>query len=160
LPVAHVIEAITNQTRERYVENNPEPPVPTFRIEGTPGSFVEVEYDEKTILGDDVPQEAKDAWVKHQAWDAGLRNMFGTQLVRTLATMGTKFEIPDDDEWIKDAAFVGLDVPEDARERRLFYFSNFILGKPQDGYTISQGVYAASGFNEALAVTTEDSFQS
>lgn len=160
MPIAHVIESITSKTRNEFVEKSPEPSIPTYRVEGAPGTFVDVAYDEKTIENDDVPQEAKDAWIDHVAWQTALKQEFGQVLIRTMAVMGVGYDYPDDDEWIKDAEYVGLEVPKDPRERRVFYFSTFILGNRNDGYTISQGIYAASGFNEALNTTIEDSFQS
>lgn len=165
LPVAHVIETATNKIRAEYVEENPEPDLPTKKIEGVGGATVERVYTAEEIakLDGDNPDHMSiiEQFQVHALWDARLKQRTGTHVIRTIAIMGARFDMPKDDEWLKDAKYIGLEIPDanNPRDLRLFYFTTFVVGNRDDGYLLSQGIYAASGFNEALTATIEDSFR-
>jgi hypothetical protein len=165
LPVAHVIETATNKIRAEYVEENPEPDLPTRKIEGVGGTAVETAYTDEQIAKldpndpDNIP--IIEQWQEHALWDARLKQRTGAHVIRTIAIIGTRYDMPEDDEWLKDAEYIGLELPDpdNTRDMRLFYFTTFVVGNRDDGYVLSQGIYAASGFNEALTATVEATFR-
>lgn len=73
---------------------------------------------------------------------------------------GVQITVPDmDSEWQKVNDFLGIEVPENLVERKLFYVYNELLGTPQDLGDLIAEIFAVSQIDEEAVKQLRDSFR-
>lgn len=84
---------------------------------------------------------------------------YNQSLMRLILARGINFEMPPGDAWIEDDRWIGLNVPDDPRERKLYYIETHVLGTTSDYREVVRGVFVASDVSEELISQFEAAFQ-
>jgi len=142
------------------------PKVPTYESTFAGGDVEVFEYNEKTIAGEHVPDEDKQAWADYIVAKEKAEAEYNVKLMNTLtrivATDGVRaLNAPDEGEWIKRQEWQGLAVPEDPLERSLHYFLTVAIGDIEnDMMGVYKGIILASGRSEEDVERIEQFFRS
>lgn len=138
------------------------PEVPTY-TENLAGGEHEVELTEQEM---DAAKEHNPAWYEEhrEAWEAyqelwaASEAALNERLLDAIALKGVKFDMPEDDTWIEEQAFLGVNVPEGVIERRIHYFKTEILGGTKEIIRI-MALASGADVNEEVLARAVDSFR-
>lgn len=131
----------------------PEPPV--YEVVNVAGDVERHLHDETTLETD----EDKAQWEVYTQAKAEAEAKLRENMLRAMLTKGVVVEMPQDDEWIKDQEWCGVNVPTESRERRMHYILTEVIGRPDDLSNIMVGIGRISGVSEEALATAEDSFR-
>lgn len=119
---------ILKRLERQYEEDNPKPKPPTYTVETAGGGTETHIHDETTA---ETPKEIA-ALRQYKsavaAWDSGLESL----TLRLMAIAGIDFDMPESNAWEAIPKAMGLRIPEDEVERKLFYFETTAVGNSQD----------------------------
>ena len=141
----------------------PDPPTYTAT---TVGGDVETHFHNETTL--DVEDDAEQTAKNHKAWEEYIleRNRINAELsermMKLMLIKGTEVEMPTDDEWIEEQAFVGADIskiPEDHLGRKYYYIVTEVIGSPDDLNYIMETIMRISGVSGEAIASAESSFR-
>lgn len=132
---------------QRVHASVPLPQPPTYEVEIVGGAKQTFYHDEESVAED---PEAKRLWNQYQDDLAEARALRNTRALRVMLYKGTAMQMPEGDDWIEEHRFLGLDVPDDARELYQYYMETEVLGTAED----VQGLMAA--ISELMGVKAED----
>ena len=78
-----------------------------------------------TFRGDEQETDVKAKWAAYQASQVRRAQLLEEARIQATLALGVEYEIPDDDEATEflemAASYLGLDVPTDPRDRKVFY---------------------------------------
>lgn len=162
LPIAAEIEAQEQNIRQAIEWADP----PTHTITDVADATMQVAYTEKSIAADDVPEADKQKWADYLAAQAAAQAEYKRRIEegrpRLIAYRGVR--VTDEalpTRWAQDHTWLGMEVPDDPRERSLHFFMTEILGNiPGDLNSILLGIYRASGYDADLLDKAEAFFRS
>jgi hypothetical protein len=160
-PIAAEIEQQENNIRDSIDW----PAVPTRTIEDVAGSTMTVELTQEYVDSEHSTDGEKEAWTQYRADLVGPNAEFTERLdlarPRLIALRGVKLVEPSlMDEWTRDHEWMGMSVPEDAREKAYHFFMTEILGSLGDDMSaIMVGIYRASGYDSEVLDKVEQSFR-
>lgn len=146
-PIAAEIDVISDNIRAAIDW----PKVPTYTATFAGDEKEDFEYDEKSITGDDVPEEDRQAWADYLTLNAACTEEYdrrvGEAHMRVIATDGIKaLNAPPEEEWTSRREWQGFNVPDNPLERQLHYFLTAIVGNINDDMLgIYKGIALASG---------------
>lgn len=121
---------------------------PQFKIEferkiGTAEIWADHRYDPtKGIDTLTVPDDPRQTAINHALWQqyesdrAELEEELTEAQFRLFVTFGIECEMPDDDQWERELALIGVDTAEDSDERRFNYLWFYLLS-PFDKYEVA-----------------------
>jgi len=160
LPIADAIEAQEENARAGIEW----PEVPTRTITDVAGSeMVKPLTEEYVEKSGQATEEQVEAWDEYRIALAGaeatFRERFNEGRVRLIAAKGVRWDAKLEETWIEEAEWMGMAVPEDPRERKLYFFRFEVMGNIGDLYTILFGIYRASGYDEEVLDEMEASFR-
>lgn len=147
LPIPTFLEKI-------YIQH-PLPQPPTYSVKTVAGA-VETHVHDTTTLETDEDRAA---------WDAYQKNLKDSQeklnlaLMRVVLLRGIKVDLPADEGWIQEQAFIGLSVPDDPRERKIYWLETEVLASKEDYAAVVAGVMEASGVPEEAVRQAEETFR-
>jgi len=138
------------------------PEVPTY-AEKLAGGEHQVEMTAKEmeaakVHNPDWYAEHAEVWEAYQeAWQES-EAALNQKLLDAIALKGVRFDLPDDDLWVEEQAFLGVTVPESGLARRVHYFKTEVLGGSKD--IIKVMVMASGGeVDEEVLARAVDSFR-
>lgn len=134
---------------ERIRDQNAPPPRPTYDVEFAGGDMRPVAID-----ADSHPEE----WARWQDEIRAATDRINDLIWRATLRRSIKVTLPEDDQWIRDQAELGLIVPEDPSERREHYLLTECVGGMRDVIRIMAMAGGADIDEEALGAA-EASFQ-
>jgi len=138
------------------------PAVPTY-TEKTAGGDQEVELDADMM---DAAKEHNPEWYEEheEAWAAYLEERavsdkaLNDRIWNAVQLKSVRVDMPKDGSWAEEQAFLGLDVPEGAIERRIYYVETEIVGGPIDILNI-MAMASGGEVSEEVLAQAEDSFR-
>lgn len=132
VPVSHPKLRASGKKIEREFKEAGEPIEPmTYEVDLHGGGTQTFTYEEKDIeVSDD--DELKAEWAAHQDALQRLQNAQRERELTTMLRLGTKFELPDDDSWIEEHEYDGLEVPENRIARLEHYLTHEVFFTPGD----------------------------
>lgn len=80
------------------------------------------------------------------------------KLLDAVAIKGVHFEMPEDDDWIDEQRFLGVDVPDGRLEMRAHYFRTEVIGGTRDVIRI-MALAAGAEVSEEVLARAESSFR-
>lgn len=112
------VARVRSAARKRAVEEHGEPTAPTFTSTAAGGSEYEQEHSEESLAREPYKddEELQDAWREYKANQLAIDVEINRQTCRAYCIRGAVGEPPE--EWIEEQEYWGLDVPEDARDRK------------------------------------------
>lgn len=140
---------------EKLQAQHPMPGPPTYTIETATGVKETHPHDETTLETD----EDKAAWADYQARLKAATSAFNLALMRLVLLRGIKVEIPEDDGWVREQAFIGIAVPEAPLERRMHWLETEALANESDYMQAVSGVMEASGVPEEVIGEAQATFR-
>ena len=153
------IPLLLDKVRESY----PEPKRPTYTEHLAGGATDEVEISDK----DAAAWQATDpeGWAPHaekwgefQAAVAERDDKVNDAVWRAILRRSIQVEMPADDEWVEDQRDLGIDVPDNPKERKAHYIWTECIGGTRDIIRITALAGGVNLTEEALQ-TAEDSFR-
>ena len=161
LPIAELIQAQEENLRAGV--EWPEKPVHV--ITDVAGSQVEQALSQEWINGEGATDEETEAWEEYLAAQARAQAEYEAKreeaLPRLLAYKGVR--LVDEslmEKWAEDHRWMNMDVPDDPRERTLYFLRTEILGNAEaDVVEIMMGIYRASGADPDLMKEAEVFFR-
>lgn len=147
LPIPALLEKLQAQHKL------PEPP--TYEVKTATGVIEHHTHDETTLETD----ADKAAWAEYQKnlQEATARLNLG--LMRLVMLRGVKVEMPEGEAWIAEQQFIGLTVPDDPLERKMYWLETEALASANDYAQMLAGVMAASGLSEEVVAQAEATFR-
>lgn len=141
------------------------PEKPTRVMTDVGGSEVDIELSRDYVESDRATEEQKAAWDAY--WEdlaraeAEFQGKLNEAQPRLIAYKGVRLADPSlADKWAEDHEWLGMEVPQDERERSLHFLRTEILGDPVEDMTaIMVGIYRASGFDEEVLAEFEANFR-
>lgn len=153
-----LIEKQGEALRAEWAEKErPAPDPPTYTMEIAGGGTETRPHDATTLRTD----EDRAAWAayldRHQKFEAELYE----RTMRLLFVRGVKIpvELANDGDWIEEQLFLGIRVPENRLERRLWYVKTEIISSPQEAVRLMSEIGALSGISREALRAAEDTFQ-
>ena len=162
MPIAAEIEQQETNIRESIDW----PEKPTRTIEDVAGSTMTVELTQDYVDSEYVTEEEKGAWDQYQIDmeepSAEFSERINLARPRLIALRGIRLaDASIEKEWTKDHEWMGMNVPEDTRDRAHHFFMTEILGNLEDDMAaIMVGIYRASGYDSEVLDKVEQSFRS
>lgn len=141
------LRAISPLLMQRVHSSVPLPQPPTYEVEIVGGAKQTFYHDEESVAED---PEAKRLWDQYKDDLAEARALRNNRALRVMLYKGTAMQLPEDDDWIDEHKFLGLDVPDDPRELYQYYLETEVLGSPQDVERLMNAI------SELMGVKTED----
>ncbi len=141
------------------------PEKPTRVMTDVADSEIEIELSQDYVGSDRATEEQKAAWSAY--WEdlaraeAEFQGKLNEAQPRLIAYKGVRLADPSlAEKWAEDHRWLGMEVPEDERERSLHFLRTEILGDPVEDMTaIMVGIYRASGFDEEVLAEFEANFR-
>jgi hypothetical protein len=154
LPVLAMLEAIRMEEEEKI------PPPVTYTVTDVTGDTQEREHDAESIQDKRTTDEERAAWHERQEVIAEIEGRINERTLKVIGTKGIRMlDMPPDEEWIEEHAFLGFDVPKTKIARLYHYFTTEVIGTPQDGLDIMAGIARVTGADEEVVGTIEDRFR-
>ena len=160
LPIAAEIEA-----QEQNIRNAIDwPDIPKRKVTDVAGSTAEFPYTEVSI--ETAPDEDKLKWADYLLAQERAQVDYDRRIAearpRLIAYRGVRVvdeALPT--QWAQDHIWMGMEVPDDPRERSLHFFMTEVLGNiAGDLNSILLGIYRASGYDADLLDRAEAFFRS
>lgn len=147
LPIPALLEKLQAQHKL------PEPPI--YEVKTATGVTEKHTHDETTLETD----ADKAAWAEYQKNLQEATARLNLALMRLVMLRGVKVQMPKDDTWIAEQQFIGLTVPDNPRERKLYWLETEALASQDDYAQMLAGVMAASGLSEEVVQQAEATFR-
>jgi len=141
----------------------PDPPTYTAT---TVGGDEETHFHNETTL--DVEGDPEQTAKNHKAWEEYITlkhevdAKLSEKMMRLMLVKGTEVEMPTDDEWIEEQAFIGADIsqiPSDPIGRKYYYIVTEVIGSPEDLTVMMQKIMQISGVAPEAVAQAEESFR-
>lgn len=139
---------------EKLQAQHPMPAPPTYAVKTATGVTETHSHDETTLDTD----EDKAAWADYQGRLRAATAKFNEALMRLVMLRGIKVELPPSDAWVQEQEYIGLSVPEEPHERKIYWLETEVLADADDYIRAVEGVMQASGVPEEVIRQAEDSF--
>jgi hypothetical protein len=157
-----IIDAI--QEQENNIRAQIDWPVaPTYKFSD---DEIERPHTEESIKDPKTTDEERQAWNEYKAALAVANADFNARIaearMRLLATRGVRIVDYErrEKQWIEEHEWLGMKVPEDARERLVHFFKFEVVGESLDDVIgITKGIYIASGADPEVVAAGEESFR-
>ena len=132
IPISHAkLQAAGKKVERRFREaNEPIDPL-TYEVEIAGGGVQTFLYEEKDIFDSD-DEELKKKWLAHLDAVNRLAKEKRNAELSTMLRLGTKFNLPEDDSWIEEHEYDGLEVPENRIARLEHYLTIEVFVTPAD----------------------------
>ena len=148
---------------DKVQASHPMPDAPTYTETLAGGGRQEVEITESDAAAwqksdPDTWAEHAEKWAAYQALVAKRADLVNDLIWKAILRKGIKVEMPADDEWIEDQRELGIDVPDNPKERRAHYIWTECIGGTRDIIRITALANGADLTEEALQIA-EDSFR-
>lgn len=140
---------------EKLQAQHPLPEPPTYEVKTATGIVEKHVHDETTLETD----AEKAAWADYQLRRAAAERELQAALMRIILVRGIKVDLPESDGWIKEQEYIGLSVPSDPFQRRLYYLETEALVSQSDYEGLVLAVMAASGISEEALAQVEATFR-
>lgn len=156
LEVKPISPLLQQSIETKYRKENPEPKVPTYVVEAAGGIVETFEHNETTI---DTPEEklAYKTWKEaHDNWSAGLVQ----RIVRMFLLRGINLKLTKEqvEELEIETDLLGFTVPNNERERNLFWLETFIVDSQEKLETVMQEVLGQTGVKQEALAEAENLF--
>jgi hypothetical protein len=141
------------------------PARPIRVVEDVAGAKAEVEIAQEYIDSGHADDEEVERWANYveeqEVAQAEFDDKADMARIRLIAIKGIEVENEDlEAQWLEDWEFIGVEPPEDERERRIHWLQTEILGDAdRDIYGIMYGILLASGFNKEVLDEAETLFR-
>lgn len=152
-PISPLIQqAIEGQ----YKKKNPEPVRPTYTVEAFGGVVETFPHDETTV---ETPEEKAEflKWKEaHGAWQSGLMH----KIIRMFLLKGVTLHLTDEQEQelALETDLLGIDLPENKKERELFYLETFVVNTQEKLEAVMKGVLEQTGIKQEALEQAESLF--
>ena len=144
------------------------PDVPQRKIDVPPDAGADwpstMDLTQEHIDTDYSTEEEQALWAKYLEAKKVVDTEFTAKLtenkLRLMALRGiTILDMPPEDEWVEEHAWMGMDVPENRLDRLLHYFRTEVLGTMDDVFAITKGIYRSAGLDQEVLDEFERSFR-
>lgn len=145
------IHGVSQVLLQKVVQSVKFPEPPYYENETATGDKERQTIDENFLKGEDLtPEERKLFTSQLEAYQKALHEAEADQNKRVNNAIFLKgIEIPKDmdneEEWLEEQQFLGVEVPEDRFERRIHYIQTEILQTPADLASVMEMVMQLSG---------------
>lgn len=151
------ITRVRSAAQKKALSEHGEPAKPTFVVTAAGGSEYEQEHSEESVQRDEHKddEDLQEAWAKYKATKLAVDLDVHQQTCRAYAIKGVDAEPPE--EWVEDQEYWGLEVPDDARDRKFAWLLDVSTGWDE----ILDLVLAIQDINpiEEVASAVEDGFR-
>jgi hypothetical protein len=142
---------------------HPEPPRPTYTEHLAGGGTQEVVISDAEAVAwqandPETWAQHEEAWTEYQAAMDAHNDKLNDVIWKAILKRSIRVELPEDDGWIEDQRDLGIDVPDDRRERLAHYIWTECIGGPRDIIRITAMANGADLTEDALHAA-EESFR-
>lgn len=131
------------------------PDAPFYEITTATGAKEKHLHDDTTVQTD----EERAALAAYKVEIARLNAEQQAKLTRLVLLRGITFDYPTDEMWVKEQAYLGIQVPDEPMDRRLHYIETEVIANAADVEAITLGVMEASGVPEEMVRQMAESFR-
>jgi len=134
----------------------PVPEPPTYIAETVGGGQEIHVHDESTL---ESPEDHA-AWATYKRELADYQSSVTDKLLELFILMGVDLELPEDDSWVEEHKYLGLEVPvDDRRALKVYWVSNVVLGSGEDLTGLMFEVMKGTGVDQEVLDSVQDSFR-
>lgn len=156
LEIKPVSPLLQQSIETRYRKEFPEPVQPTYTIEAVGGIVETFKHDETTVETPEEKKEFADWKVAHEAWSAGLVQ----RIVRMFLLRGVNLKLSPEqvEELNLETELLEFKVPNNERERNLFWLETFIVDSQEKLEKIMEEVLGQTGVKQEALSEAESLF--
>ncbi len=151
IPLRRVAPILMEKIRKSVTLPSP----PTYEVE-TAGGDIETHIHDETTLETD---EDRAAWAAYQIAHAKANEAMIEKILRLLFAKATGDVLPPSDDWAKEQAYLGVDVPGDPLERKIHYIQTELLTHTSDIMAFMTAAMALTGVDEEVVESAEATFR-
>lgn len=151
------ISPLVNQAIEgQYKKKNPEPVQPTYSATAVGGIIETFLQDETTIETDEEKKEFATWKEAHDKWQTGLVQ----KVIRMFLLKGVTplFSKEQEEELALETSLLDMDVPNNKKERDLFYLEIFVVNTQERLEQVMQAVLGETGVRSEVLEQANDMF--
>lgn len=146
---------VPEELRDIIGDAMPKPETPTYEVKTITGIVEKHLHDATTVTSETEIA----AWEKYQSELQAYEQDRAKKQARLICLYGVKFDMPSDNTWeIAQKEILGIDVPQDAIEKKLHYFNTEIVGGVGDILEITK-LCMLAGLPEEKLREAEELFQ-
>jgi len=143
---------------------HPFPKRPTYTEELAGGAKQEIEITDREALvwqkqDPDTWAEHAETWADYERERDAVQELLNDRIWRAIMLKALVFDMPTDDEWVRDHEDMGLTVPANPRERRIHYIKTEVIAGMPDVWKLTAMANGAD-LSEGALQLAEDSFRS
>lgn len=131
----HIRPMSADIVRRLNAERQNLPSPPTYEVEYPGGESERVAHDETTL----ETEEDRAAWQEYVRLHNAAAAAWEQRWMRALVMLCLP-ALEYDEGWAADFEYIGIDVPDDPRERKVFYANNVLLPTAEDKRAFSETV--------------------
>lgn len=151
IPLRRVAPILMEKIRKSVTLPSP----PTYEVEIAGGDIETHVHDETTLETD----EDRAAWAAYQKDFASANNRMIEKILRLLFAKATGDVLPPSDDWAKEQAYLGVDVPGEPLERKIHYIQTELLTHTSDIMAFMTAAMALTGVDEEVVQAAEATFR-
>lgn len=150
------LKAISQFKIDAFRASREIPPAPTYEAEVLGGEKETLELDEIAAES----QGRMDEWKEYQAALAKERTEFGVNFNRLITYEGVDLDAPgEDSDWEKSCKALGLKIPNNPVDRKVFYINTELLGTPEDMGQLVTAIFESSKFSPEVIKKMKETFR-
>ena len=154
-PVSQMlIERLRAKATLEFNEEHGAPTPPTY--ETSVGEVIS--HDEKSIQDENTPAAEKEAWIAYLEKRNAQIIYIQDRLAAAFLWLGVITE-PQDDEWTKPLESLGVDIPDDTKERKMLWLDTVALVNQDERWKLVLRIRSLSDPVEVEAAAAAETFQ-
>lgn len=156
------VKAIPAMTVQQVAASIEQPDRPKYKVTMFGGKTAEHPLDEQAALDflkEDTEEGRRywDAWQTYKQEKELADARYTERVMKVLFLYGVDCDLPKDQSFFEDDAFLGLDIPTNPRHLKVHYLMNHLTDG--DTVTLMTHIMAATGVDEKVVREAEKSFR-
>lgn len=159
VPYGPVSRKVIGQINTDY-PTNAQPP--SYSMETVTGEIATFPHDETSIESASATPEEKAAWVAYLAKKAEQVERNNQETIRACFVLGIKHDLlplPEDDAWLAPYRYLGMTIPENPFDLKLFWLFQEVVKTEHDVYGLTREILGAAGAYLGMRAAVASTFR-
>jgi hypothetical protein len=135
---------------------------PTYEVVTVTDEVVLFPHDEESIKSESATPKEKAAWVAYLAEKAEQVERNNEETIRACFVLGIKHDLlplPEDDSWLEPYRYLGMTIPENPFDLKLFWLFQEVVKTQHDVYALTKEILGAAGAYLGMRAAVANTFR-